>query len=253
MKFVLIALLTVGCSSTTVPKKSVKQNLVLIQGSHLDSTVWNEVKKSLNPEVFNVVELGRLGRDTETEASLKIVATLSCQAIPEKSILVGHCLGGAISNQMAGICPEKIKSIIYVSALVPLNGERPFDLMNNTDKRNYSKVVNYRNSKIIPESKPIYFQWTEGALKPGSELPELYPEWQSLGSEEVSYDEAKFNAIPKAYILGERDKLLNLTTQFQYMSRTGIINSDGIQAGHYSMLSNPEKLGALISKWSKAL
>jgi pimeloyl-ACP methyl ester carboxylesterase len=251
MKNLILALLVFGCAQAPKKTSTLKENLVLIQGVHIDGSAWDQLKKALDPELFNIIDLGREGRDTGTPASLKGIATLSCQHIAEKSILVGHSFGGAIANEMVGICPEKISKIIYVSALVPLRGEKPFDLMNKTDNMNYSKVVTFGKFKIIPKEAKTFFAGTDSTVKPAATLPALYPEWSSLGSEMIQYDEAKFNAIPKVYLYTEKDTILSLTTQFQYTSRTGIKNSDGVPTGHYPMISNPERLAALITKWTK--
>ncbi len=246
MKKLILILLVVSCAQT---KKMTPKNLVFIQGVYLDGSVWKAVESKMDGKDFNMMDLGRMGRDNQTPASLTQIATESCQAIPAASILVAHSFGGAISNQMAGICPEKISKIIYVSALVPLKGEKPFDLMNKTDKANVSKVLTLGKFKTIPKGSTFYAQ-TDAMINSTTELPPLYPEWLSLGAEEINYDEAKFNAIPKAYIYTEKDTIISLTTQFQYTSRSGIQNSDGIPTGHYPMLSNPERLTVLIAKWS---
>ncbi len=246
MKNLILLLLVVSCAQT---RKVAPKNLVLIQGIYLDGTAWKAVKKRLDNKAYNMLDLGRTGRDTQKPASLTQIATESCQAIPSTSILVAHSFGGAISNQMAGICPEKISKIIYVSALVPLKGEKPFDLMTRTDKTNISKVVTLGKFKSIPKGS-TYYAFSDSVINSTTELPPLYPEWMSLGHEDIQYDEAKFKAIPKAYIYTEKDPILSLTTQFQYTSRSGIQNSDGIPTGHYPMLSNPERLTVLINKWS---
>lgn len=251
MKTLLLALLLVGCAQTK--KQLPLQNLVLIQGVHVDGTVWNEVTKRLNANSFNVINLERIGRDSEKAASLKDIATQSCQKIPMKSTVVAHSYGGAIVNSMTGICPDKIQKIIYISAVVPLSGEKPFDLMNKTDKMNYSKVVTFGKYKIIPKEAKTFFQTADATINSKTELPMLHSEWMSLSTEDVVYDEAKFNAIPKAYIYTEKDMIISLTTQFQYTSRTGIRHYDGIPTGHYPMLSNPERLSVLIKKWAQGL
>lgn len=246
MKKLILLLLVVSCAQT---KKMTPKNLVFIQGVYLDGTVWQTLKSKMDGKAFKMIDLGRIGRDTRKPASLTQIATESCQMIPAASILVAHSFGGAISNQMAGICPEKISKIIYVTALVPLKGEKPFDLMNNTDKANVSKVVTLGKFKTIPKGSTFY-ALADAMINSSTELPPLYPEWLSLGDEEINYDEAKFNAIPKAYIYTEKDAIISLTTQFQYTSRSGIKNSDGIPTGHYPMLSNPERLTVLITKWA---
>lgn len=249
MKHLLLALLLLGCAQTK--KKTPTENLVLIQGVHLDASVWNQVKVRLSANSMNVSDLGRIGRDEPEAASLKHISEESCKKIPEKSILVAHSYGGAIANAMVGNCAAKIKKIIYVSALVPANGEKPFDLMTKTDKMNYSKIVTFGKFKIIPKEARTFFSNSDAMIPSDATLPSLYPEWLSLGAEDVTFDEQVYNTIPKAYIYTEKDIVVGLTTQFQYTSRNSIRNSDGIPTGHFPMVSNPERLSQLILKWVK--
>lgn len=245
MKNLFFILLFFSCS--TAPKKP-KQNIVLIQGVHVDGGVWTELRKSFEKSNFTVMDLNRLGRDLEEPASLSKMASLSCQQIPPKSILVAHSYGGAIANQMVGLCPDKVSRIIYVSAIVPLKNEKPFDLMNKTDQRNYSRIVTFGKFKIIPKDAPTYFQGTDPLIKNGQKLPDLHSEWISLISEDINYDENIFKSIPKSYIYTKNDPVLSLTTQFQYTSRTKIKDVTGIATGHYPMISNPKKLSEVILK-----
>lgn len=248
-KLLLPLLILVGCAQQAT-KPTTKQNLVLIQGVHLDASSWNEVKSRLESNDFTVTLVDRAGRDENTPASLRNIAERSCALVMEPSTLVAHSYGGAIANAMVGTCPMKIKSIIYVSALVPLHGEKPFDLMNKTDNAAYSKIVTFGKHKIIPKALEFY-KGADPVIPSTVELPNLYPEWKSLGGEDVTFDPKVYATIPKAYISTEKDPIVGLTTQFQYSSRAGIKNYDGIQTGHFPMLSNPEKLSQLIMKWAK--
>lgn len=244
MKNLLFLFLLVACSNTLPPKP--RHNLVLIQGVHVDGTIWNELKTNLNKENFNIIDLGRLGRDSEDAASLKNIAALSCKELPPKTTLVGHSYGGAIANEISGLCPEKINRIIYVAAVVPLKGEKPFDRMNKTDQRNYSKVVTFGRFKIIPKDAQTYFKGTDPKVNIEGQLPALHSEWISLITENIDYDEVKFKSLPKTYIYTKNDPVLSLTTQFQYTSRTNIKDVKGIEAGHFPMLSNPQALAQEI-------
>lgn len=248
-KLLLILVVLVGCAQQT-PKEIKKQHIVLIQGVHLDGTSWSEVKKRLEANEFTVTLVDRAGRDDKGPASLRNIAERSCALVHEPSIFVAHSFGGAIVNSMVGTCPMKIKSIIYVSALVPLHGEKPFDLMNKTDNANYQKIVTFGKMKIIPKGAEFY-KGADPVIPSTATLPPLYAEWTSLGAEDVTYDSKVFSPIPKAYISTEKDPVVSLTTQFQYSSRAGIKNYDGIETGHFPMLSNPEKLSQLIMKWAR--
>ncbi len=248
MKNLFLFLLLVGCAQTQKPVK--KHNLVLIQGVHLDGQSWNEVKNRLNPEEFTVTITDRAGRDDNNPASVRNIAERSCALFQEPSTIVAHSYGGAIANAMVGTCPMKIRGIIYISALVPLHGEKPFDLMNKTDNAAYSKIVTFGKYKIIPKAN-VFFTGADPMIPATATLPNLYAEWLSLGGEAITHDPKVYSSIPRAYIYTEKDPVVSLTTQFQYTSRSGIKNYDGIQTGHFPMISNPEKLTQLIVKWAK--
>ena len=100
--------------------------MILIQGVHLDGSSWDAFKKLIPNDQFEVSDLGRIGRDDKQPASLKQIATLSCNQLVRPSVVIAHSYGGAITNAMIGICPEKIKQVIYVAALVPMVGEKTF-------------------------------------------------------------------------------------------------------------------------------
>lgn len=238
----------VGCAQQ--PKEEKKQNLVLIQGVHLDGYSWKEVQKRLEKNGFTITLVDRAGRDDKTPASLRNIAERTCALVLGPSTLVAHSYGGAIANAMVGTCPMKIKAIIYVAAVVPLHGEKPFDLMNKTDNANYQKIVTFGQFKIIPRALSFY-QGADPSIPASAELPALYAEWKTLGAEDVTFDPKVFSSIPKSYISTEKDPIVSLTTQFQYSSRSGIQNYDGIETGHFPMISNPEKLSKLITKWAR--
>lgn len=50
-----------------------------------------------------------------------IVSLLEQQ--PEPVILVGHSMGGMSISQAAELCPSKVKRLVYVSALLPQDGQ----------------------------------------------------------------------------------------------------------------------------------
>jgi len=129
---VLSALFLVSCATTKTNSTSQK-TVVLVHGAHLDGSSWNSVKKILETSNQKVLAPTMPGRDNNKNVDLNTYAQFTCDQIPENSIVVGHSQGGAVANQMIGICPEKIRKIIYVTAVVPLNGERPFDLMEKRD------------------------------------------------------------------------------------------------------------------------
>lgn len=247
MKFLFLILILAACSHTE--KKASKPHITLINGLHLDESSWKDVKDKLILQNFTVTTVNRSGRDIKQQVSLKKIATIACEQTPVPSVMIGHSFGGAIINSMVGICPEKIKQIIYVSALVPLKGEKPFDQVSKTDQKEYGKVVSMKNGKLTPKTAKYFFSIADMIYKYDlATSPKLYPESTGLGAEPVVFEQNIFDAIPKAYIYTKRDKFMSLKTQEGFTLRAQISKTDTMPTGHYPMLSNPEVLTQEIIK-----
>src|SRR5688572_23603730 len=136
----LLGLILLSACST-MNQKSSQKTIVLIHGAHLDGASWAPVKSYLEKNNQKVIAPTLPGRDSNKNVDIVSYAQAVCDVTPDGSVLVGHSQGGAVANQMVGLCPEKIAKIIYVAAVVPLNGERPYDLMGKPDEKTYGKVV----------------------------------------------------------------------------------------------------------------
>jgi pimeloyl-ACP methyl ester carboxylesterase len=250
MKFLFLTLLLAACSHSDKKPESSKRHITLINGLHLDETSWKDVKDKLILQNFAVTTVNRAGRDIKQQVSLKKLATIACEQTPASSILVGHSFGGAIINAMVGICPEKIKQIIYVSALVPLKGEKPFEQTSKTDQKEYGKVVTVNQGKLTPRTAKYFFSIADMIYKyEMATAPKLYPESTGLSAEPVMFEQPIFDAIPKAYIYTNRDKFVSLKTQEGYTLKTNISKTETMPTGHFPMLSNPELLTQDIIKF----
>ena len=228
-----------------------KKHLVFIQGVHLDEKSWDAVKQNFNTDQYECSDLKRLGRDGQEPASLKEIARQAAEKIPTNAILVAHSYGGAIANALVGICPEKIQKIIYLAAVVPLRGEKPFDKLAPADQKAYGSAVDFQPPKIIPKDAKTFFKQTDPVVDLNSPLPHLYPEWISLTTEAIEYSDKDFNRIPKAYIHTLKDPVFSDTTQELFARRASIREiTKGLPTGHFPMFSDPVTLAELIKALS---
>ena len=251
MKNLILFFLIVGCAHSPKPETSPKR-IVLIQGVHLDELSWGPVKSRLETHGYEIQTLNRLGRDRAPSASLRDIARQSCEAVPKRSTVVAHSFGGAIVNAMVGICPEKIARIIYVSALVPISGEKPFLQMSNHDQMEYGKAVDFKMGQIKPKNPYQFFKVTDPTYRYHKRTaPPLYGESMNLSMEAVEYDEKVLKEIPRSYIYTLKDNVISLKTQEFYTSRSQITQTAGVQTGHFPMISNPEALTMEILNFAK--
>ena len=251
MNKLFLLLLLAACSGA--PKQPVKPNIVLLSGFHIDESAWLNVKFRLMDSGYEVTNIGRVGRDTEKPASLKEIAKLSCELTPEKSTIVAHSYGGVIASGMSEVCPTKIKKIIYISAIIPLIGEKAFEQLKRTDQKDYAKVVEFTKEKIHPKSAKEFFKVTEPKYHVDKlSQPKLHPEWMSLTKETVEYNDDVFRKIPKVYIFTLKDTTIKFDTQTYYASRFDIKKTTTMDdAAHFPMLSDPDKLAKEIDNFAR--
>ncbi len=230
----------------------MRKKLVFIPGLHLDEKSWDSMKEFFPKDEFDLEALPRIDRELASP-SITTIAQKCSELITANSVLVVHSFAGAIATAMFGICPEKIKSIIYVSAAIPKNGETTFERV--TDKEgqaNYAKAVTVENKIVSPREKNIFFAEMDPKIDlKNTKLPKIYPESSKISSGVVTFDEAKFRALPKMYIITDNDNVVTVDTQRMFLKGAGIHKTAVIPTGHFPMISNPKVLADTIISFLK--
>ncbi len=244
----LISLLIVSCSTT---QKSNEKTVVLLHGAHLDGSSWARVATYLAEKGRKTISPTLPGRGNNKNVDLNDYAKFACDLAPDNSILVGHSQGGAIANQMLGICPDKIIKIIYVSAVVPLNGERPFDLMEKRDEKAYTKTVVFKNDRVEPRNRRAFLRaMAQDFDYKTAKSPAIHSEPTKVGTTVLKFESAVFDSIPKAYIVAALDQIITPQTQQKYIERTEFQETYSIGTGHLPMVTKPDELAELILRSS---
>jgi pimeloyl-ACP methyl ester carboxylesterase len=103
---------------------------VLVHGAWHGSWCWEKVVPLLRQAGHQVetLDLPGHGQDKTPIREITLAAytkrvcdTLDAQA--EQVILVGHSMGGIVITQVAEERPEKIQTLVYLTAFLPQNGE----------------------------------------------------------------------------------------------------------------------------------
>jgi pimeloyl-ACP methyl ester carboxylesterase len=237
MKYYLFALLVIFSACSHAPGSKPKATNVFIHGSHMDGEVWTPVIELLTNMDNMVVTLK--GRAENEHISLTEMASDVCSKISIRSNLIVHSFGGAVANQMVGICPKKIERIIYVTAIVPLKGEQAFDLMSAKDQAAYGKAVVFTKNRIRPKESKIFWATFDPEISTKNiPMLTLYTESFKTGEDQITYDTTTFDKIPKCYIYTTKDPLISLATQEKYAKRITLNKTEKLEVGHYPMLSD---------------
>lgn len=245
---ILTSLIYSSCASQQVSSSPLAEellNIVFIHGSHFDNEAWEKILPEMKPH-YRTQAINLIAREAHEVATIQQMAQTVCLQVNSPSAFVGHSFGGAVINEMVGICPEKISSIIYVTALVPLKGEGPFDAASKADEIGYKKSVRFTD-RIYPRSKLVFFKHMDPDLK-ANQLPKspLHSESLAIGAMKIDYDLEVFAKTPKAYIFAERDPIITIATQRKFTERSQITRTKTLNSAHLPMLSQPEELAAAI-------
>lgn len=124
--------------------------VVLIHGGCHGAWCWYKVIPALEKLGHTVIapDLPSHGRDKTPRSAVTLQAYVNtvCNILDaqrEPVVLVGHSMGGGIITQTAEYRPDKIKTLVYLTALLPANGES----MGQVLRRNKGSVL---TSNFVP-------------------------------------------------------------------------------------------------------
>ncbi len=236
----------------------MKNTYVLIHGAWQSAWCWETIIPSLEAKGHTVIapDLPGHGNSTEPIAdqdmqsySRYIVSIL--ESAPEPVILVGHSMGGMSISQAAELCPSKVAKLVYVSALLPQNGQSVDGTSTGITPTNWAELA----------SQGIAVDLCDGGkasmIRPDFICPALYndlPAETHIGYAAHHSKEAlaaqyqpvtlseRFLSVPKYYVSCLQDQVVPLSLQEKMLQATPCQKVYQIDSGHAVYLSAPAKL-----------
>ncbi len=250
MRFALLLLIStlLSCSSAATSGPV----LVLIHGAHFDERSWDLLKHQLSVDRVYSLSLFDESEDQKS-LSLDVYARRVCDFVKDlgKVVLLGHSQGGAVINQVFGICPENINSLIYVSATIPFPGEKAFDLLEARDDEYYFSAIIENKKKEIFEIKDENL-FIKGFAQDFDEnqkvrlLKLIRAEPIKPSKTKLSFNIDRFQRLKKFVIYTKNDRIITFDTQKKYADRLQNTEFFDIQSGHLPMISYTHELSLLI-------
>lgn len=221
-------------------------NFVFVHGGMIGGTSWKKVRKILEgknnvltPTLTGVAEKKHLSHpnvDLETHIQ-DILNTIYYEEL-EDIILVGHSYGGMVITAVADRIPEKIKKLVYVAAVLPLNGESMFDAVGPEISAFLYKSAQSGNGWEVPPSTPeSYGIQASDDIKwfKNSSTPHPIMTFQ----QKISFNPSSFEKLKKIYIKCSQDLALeSMATRANNMK----IPCYEINTGHFPMITYPQAL-----------
>ncbi len=162
-------------------------------------------------------------------------------------ILVGHSMSGIIISKVAEDVPERIRHLVYLSAVVPRDGDALIDLLTKERQETLRKLEG-KASEIygpIDALRPLYFTDLPDGEEKDSLLKQLTPQPLAAFFEKIPLKRFYSLKIPRTYVLGLKDKSLPPELTRDFADRLGVEPVE-IDAGHDMMISRPEEVAKVL-------
>ncbi|MBO9499068.1 MAG: alpha/beta fold hydrolase [Novosphingobium sp.] len=166
-------------------------------------------------------------------------------AIDEPVVLVGHSLGGMTISAMAEAAPEKVSRLVYLSALLPADGESAATIPVPPLGANAATRLEGEWTSLDPEAAvPVFYQDCDAATIAWA-LQRLRPTHLDAITTPARLGEA-FASVPKTYIYCAQDRAIQPEAQQAMVARCPGIDTLALDSGHSPFLSMPEQLAAIL-------
>ena len=198
---------------------------VLIHGAWHGGWCWDQVAPLLRTAGHEVIapDLPGMGEDRTDLHTITLpvwaqfVANLAKQA-SAPVILVGHSRGGIVISAAAELVPERIRTLVYLTAFLVPNGKTLADMLALSEPRPVARdaiVMSADNttSTIVPAKVvPVFYNTTPPALcAQAAKL--LTPEPMMSFATPIMTSAARYGRVKRAYIECEQDNAIPLERQ----------------------------------------
>ncbi|MGW1162511.1 alpha/beta fold hydrolase [Streptomyces sp. NPDC002513] len=246
-----LALCAVGAAPADAAgtTSDTKPTIVLVHGAFADASSWNGVVERLQRRGYTVIAPANPLRGLYNDSTY-IASVL--KTVKGPIVLVGHSYGGAvISSAAAG--NSQVRSLVYVSALMPDKGESGMSLaaMFPSELAGALRTVPYRAGGGA-SGTDLYVQPDKLHRVFAADLPERTartlaatqrPASTAAFSEKAK--EAAWRTIPSWFLVAKQDKTIN-PAQERFEARRAGSHTVEIDSSHVAMISHPDAVTGLV-------
>jgi pimeloyl-ACP methyl ester carboxylesterase len=244
-----LSLLLVAGSATAAPKPEI----VLVHGAWEEANIWQAVTPLLKKDGYHVVTVTLPGRPSSPlspdKVSLNLYRDTILSAIgnpPQPVVLVGHSFGGIPISLAAEAAPQKIKTLVYVAAYLPQDGQSLLDL-GNSDKDSkigpHLQVMKEKGIIAVEKSARADLFCLDCNDQFREALPNLIVEEPLTPlATPVHVTADRFGTVDKVYIHTAKDQVVSPSLQASMVAATPVSKEITIDTGHTPFLTDPRGL-----------
>ena len=226
---------------------------VLVHGAWHGAWTWYRIIPRLDRAGHRVIapDLASLGRD-KTPASEITLARWTrdvcaiLDAAPEPVILVGHSRGGIVISSVAEERPDRIRTLVYVAAMLAPNGKTLYDMRAQVDNpfMDANVVVSEDESTTSIHRTAIqqifYGECSEEDVTLARLL--LLPEPVRPNATPLRLTDERYGRVPRVYIECRRDRAILPALQRRMYADLPCRKVFSIDTDHSPFFSRPQEL-----------
>ncbi len=252
-----------GCGGSDTegptPPAEPKNTYILVHGAFADSSAWDKVAPLLKEEGNEVIPVNLPGHGKDTtpvaNATLQAYTDLVVKTIDGASqpvILVGHSMGGTVVSQAAEQRPDKVKTLVYLTAFLLKDGQ---SLNQEWADDEGAEIKAYAAPSSDGTSLSFKEGWAENAFCQDCS-PEDIERLESNLREEpakpfgepIHVTEERWGSVPRVYIEALKDLAISPAEQRSQYTALPCEEVISIDAGHAPFLTKPKEVAdALLS------
>ncbi|MDI6764340.1 MAG: alpha/beta fold hydrolase [Thermodesulfobacteriota bacterium] len=226
---------------------------VLIHGAWHGSWCWDKVVHLLKGKGHKVEapDLPGHGKDPTPiqNVSLQAYVERVCKVLDAQSepvVLVGHSMGGIVISQAAEYRPERIKTLIYLTAFLLQNGEFLLQIAQGDTEGlvlpNLVMAEDQSHATVKEEAlkEAFYGDCSDEDVVRAKSL--LVPQAAAPFATPISITEKNFGRIPRIYIECLRDRAISPSIQKRMYTALPCRRVIPMDTSHSPFFSAPETL-----------
>jgi pimeloyl-ACP methyl ester carboxylesterase len=254
----VISFLTLGANAMAAQKPPI----VLVHGAFESAQVWGHVTARLKADGYRVMAVNLPGRPGTPRAPDKVsldlyrdVVVAALSKFRRPAVVVGHSFGGIVISDAAEKAPEKIKTLVFVAAYLPHDGDSLVSMANQDPDAKIGPHLQIQKDKGIAviEYSARADLFSNGAPAPlRAAIPSLIlDEPLAPLATPVRVTDARFGRVDKAYVHTALDQVISPAFQAKMVASTPVRTEITLQTGHTPFLTDPEGLAKAIEVAAK--
>ncbi|MET3712292.1 pimeloyl-ACP methyl ester carboxylesterase [Sphingomonas trueperi] len=254
----LLAICTALASLPAIARPEPKPDVVLVHGAFETAAIWNGVEVALRHDGYCVLSVdlpGRPGSPEHSDAvSLDVYRRVVLEAINKARrpvILVGHSFGGIIISSVADAAPEKVRTLVYVAALLPRDGDSLLSLATADPGSQVAPhlIVDKANgiASIAEDARGELFANDADAGVQAVVAKAVVPEPLAPLAEPIHLS-GRLAGVDKVYVHTARDQVVSPAGQAAMVAATPVRKEVSLDTGHTPFVTNPAALVAAIEQ-----